>query len=99
MFFFHSATYNHQMSLSQLQKLYPSSIGKCAMVFVPPLACEKRRNIGVFLTPVRNFTNARSIQSTFYQCRMIDDNQKRFILHLAIETELFHSASANPCMM
>jgi hypothetical protein len=30
---------------------------------------------------------------------MIDDNQKRFIPHLAIETELFHSAFVNPCMM
>jgi hypothetical protein len=27
------------------------------------------------------------------------DNQKRFIPHLAIETELFHSAFVNPCMM
>jgi hypothetical protein len=51
MFFFHSAIYNHKMSLSKLQKLYPSAIDKCAMVFVPSLACEKRRNIGVFLTP------------------------------------------------
>ena len=30
---------------------------------------------------------------------MIDDNQKRFVPHLAIETELFHSAFVNPCMM
>jgi hypothetical protein len=30
---------------------------------------------------------------------MIDDNKKRFIPHLAIETELFHSAFVNPCMM
>jgi hypothetical protein len=42
------------MSLSKLQKLDPSAIDKCATVFVPPLACEKRRNGGVFLTPLRN---------------------------------------------
>ncbi len=30
---------------------------------------------------------------------MIDDNQKRFILHLGIETKLFHSAFVNLCMM
>jgi hypothetical protein len=30
---------------------------------------------------------------------MKDDNQKRFIPHLAIESELFHSALVNPCMI
>jgi hypothetical protein len=30
---------------------------------------------------------------------MIDDNQKRFVPHLANETELFHCAFANPFMM
>jgi hypothetical protein len=29
------------MRLSKLKKLDPSAIDKCAMVFVPPLACEK----------------------------------------------------------
>jgi hypothetical protein len=32
------------MRLSKLQKLDPSAIDKCAMVFVPPLTIEKRRN-------------------------------------------------------
>ncbi len=31
--------------------------------------------------------------------RMIDDNQKRFIPHLAIDNDFFHSAFVNPCMM
>jgi hypothetical protein len=65
MFFFHSAIYNHKMSLSKLQKLYPSAIDKCAMVFVPPLACEKRRNIGVFLTPVRNLQTRAAFIAPF----------------------------------
>jgi hypothetical protein len=69
------------------------------MVFVPPLACEKRRNIGVFFNTSAQFTKARSIHSAFYHCRMIDDNQKKFIPHLAIETVLFLSAFVNPCMM
>ncbi len=30
---------------------------------------------------------------------MIDDNQKRFILPLAIEYDFFQSAFINPCMM
>jgi hypothetical protein len=86
------------MSLSKLQKLDRSAIDKCAMVFVPPLAIEKRRNWGVLLTPLRNL-QTRSIHSGFYQWRTIDDNQKRFIPHLAIDTELFHSTFVNPCMM
>jgi hypothetical protein len=28
---------------------------------------------------------------------MIDDNQKKFIPHLAIENDFFHSAFVNPC--
>jgi hypothetical protein len=45
------------------------------------------------------FTNAQTIHSGFYQGVMIDDNKKKFIPHLAIETEPFHSAFVNPCMM
>jgi hypothetical protein len=30
---------------------------------------------------------------------MKDDNQKKFILHLAIDTKFFHRAVANPCAM
>ncbi len=48
---------------------------------------------------IAQFTNALSIHSAFYQGRMIDDSQKRFIPHLAIESELSHSASVNPCKM
>jgi hypothetical protein len=51
------------MSLSKLQKLYPSAMDKCAMVFVPPLACEKEE-IEAFIA---QFTNARSVHSAFYQ--------------------------------
>jgi hypothetical protein len=42
------------MSLSKLQKLDPSAIDKCAMNFVPPLACEKEEIEALFLTPLRN---------------------------------------------
>jgi hypothetical protein len=37
-----------------LQKHDPCAIDKCAMVFVPPLANEKRRNPGVLLTSLHN---------------------------------------------
>ncbi len=80
MFFFHSAIYNHKMSLSKLQKL--------------SISISRR-----FFNTSAQFTNAHSIHSAFYHCIMIDDNQKRFIPHLTIETELFHSAFENPCMM
>ncbi len=53
------------MSLSKLQKLYPSAIDKCAMAFIPPLACEKRRNIGVFLTPVHNLQTLAAFIAPF----------------------------------
>ncbi len=71
------------MRLSKLQKLDPSAIDQCTMVFVPTLAIEKRRNWCVFLTPLRN------LQKRIYQWRMIDDNQKMFIPHLAIENDFF----------
>jgi hypothetical protein len=33
------------MRLSKFQKLDPSAIDKCAIVFVPPLAIEKKEEI------------------------------------------------------
>ncbi len=59
----------------------------------------KRGKLRRFFNTIAQFTNACSIHSAFYQWRMIDDNQKRLISHLAIETELFHSTFVNPCMM
>jgi hypothetical protein len=38
------------MPLSKLQKLNPSAIGKCAMVFVPPLAIWKMKKLRCFNT-------------------------------------------------
>ncbi len=53
------------------------------MVFVLPLANEKRRNWGIFNTIAR-FTNERSEE--WY---IIGDNQKRFIPHLDIDNDFF----------
>jgi hypothetical protein len=56
------------MPLSKLQKLDPSAIDKCAMVFVPPVAIEKRRNFLMrFVNTIAQFTNTCSIHSGFYQ--------------------------------
>ncbi len=52
--FFSFHNLQSKVRLSKLQKLYPSAIDKCAMVFVPPLAVEKLRNWGVLLTPLHN---------------------------------------------
>ncbi len=87
------------MRLSKLQKLDPAAIDKCAVVFVPPLAIKKRRNWGVFVNTIAQFTHARNIHSGFYQWRTIDDNLERFIPHLAIDNDFLHSAFVNPCMM
>jgi hypothetical protein len=53
------------MRLSKVQKLDPSTIDKCAMVFVPPLAIEKKRNCGVLLTPLRNLQTRAAFIAAF----------------------------------
>jgi hypothetical protein len=68
------------------------------MFFVPPLAIKKKE-LRRFVNTIAQFTNAGSIHSGFYQWRMIDDNQKRIIPHLAIDNAFFHSTFVNPCMM
>jgi hypothetical protein len=59
----------------------------------------KKKKMMHFVKTIVQFTNARSIHSGFYQWRMIDDNEKRFIPHLAIDNDFFHRAFVNPCMM
>jgi hypothetical protein len=86
------------MRLSKLKKLDPSAIDKCNMVFVLPFAMKKEE-IKAFFNTIAHLTNARIIYSDSYQCRMIDDNQKMFILHLAIDIDFFHSMFVNPCIM
>jgi hypothetical protein len=84
------------MRLSKLPKLNPSAIGKCAMVFVPPLSVGKRR--GVLITPLRNLQISGAFIAAF-----TSEKQwmtiKKFIPQLAIGTKFFHSAFFNPCMM
>jgi hypothetical protein len=53
------------MRLSKFQKLDPSAMDKCAMVFVPPLAIEKRRNWGVFFTPLLNLQTRAAFTAAF----------------------------------
>jgi hypothetical protein len=47
------------MRLSKLQKLDPSAIDKCAMVFVPPLTIKKEE-IEVFYNTIGQLRNVRS---------------------------------------
>ncbi len=97
MFFFNSAIYNHKWAyLSfKISSLHNRQVcnGLCSAFGL------WKKKLWPFFNTIAQFTNARSIHSAFYQWRMIDDNKKRFIPHLAIETELFHSAFVNPCMM
>jgi hypothetical protein len=53
------------MRLSKRQKLDPSAIDKCAMVFDSPLASEKIKNLGVFLTPLRNLQMRAAFVAAF----------------------------------
>ncbi len=53
------------MRLSKLQKLDPNAIDKCAVVFVPPLAIKKKRNWGVFVNTIAQFTNGATFIAAF----------------------------------
>ena len=50
-------------------------------------------------TVFAQFTKARSINGAFYKWKTKDENQKMFILQLAIENEFFQHAFANPRTM
>jgi hypothetical protein len=41
----------------------------------------------------------QSIHRGFFKLKMMDDDQKKCIPQLAIETEFFHRAFVNPCTM
>jgi hypothetical protein len=51
------------------------------------------------MTVFVQFTTARSIHRSIYKWKTMDDNQKKFIPKLEIDTEFFHRAFANPCTM
>ncbi len=67
------------------------------MVFVQPLAVEKWKYWGVLLTPLRNLQMRGAFIATFTSEKRWDDDQKKFILQVAIDTEFFHRAFVNPC--
>ena len=64
-FLFSFRTLQSQKRLSKLQKPDPSAIDKCAMVLVPPLAIEKRKNLGVLLPPLRNLQTHQAVIAAF----------------------------------
>jgi hypothetical protein len=65
------------------------------MVFVPPLAVEKRRNRGVLLTPLCNIQMPGAFKAAFTSEKHWMTVKK--ILQLAFDTECFHCAFGNPC--
>ena len=79
-------------------RLDPSVIDKCAMVF-SIFGHWKKKKLRRFVNTIAQFTNVRSIHSGFHKWKAIDDNKKKFILHLAIDTEFFHSAFVNSCTL
>jgi hypothetical protein len=60
---------------------------------------KKEEIEGVFLTPLRILQMRRAFIAAFTSEKTMDDNQKKFIPQLAINTDFFHSAFVNPCMM
>jgi hypothetical protein len=49
-----------------------------------------------FFNTSTQFTNARIIHCGFDKCKTLDDDQKKVIPQLAIDTEVFHRVFANP---
>jgi hypothetical protein len=45
------------------------------------------------------FTKRRAFIEAFYKVKTMDDNQKKFIKQLEIDTKFFRCAFANPCTM
>ncbi len=50
-------------------------------------------------TVFAQFKKERSIHRAIYKWKTIDDNLKKFIPQLAIDTEFCHRAFANTCTM
>ncbi len=94
------------MRLSILQKLNPSAIGNCAIVFVPRLAIWKRRNWGTFAhwsmqvrLFLRNLQTRGAFIVAFTSEKWKITTKKKLVLQFAIDTKFFHCEFANPCMM
>jgi hypothetical protein len=49
-----------------------------------------------FVNTIAHFTNARSIHSGFYKWKTMDDNKKKLIAQMVIDTKFFHRAFVNP---
>jgi hypothetical protein len=59
------------------------------MVFVPPLAVEKKKKYRRFVNTIAQFMNALSFHIGFCKWKTKDDDQKKFILQFAIDTDVF----------
>jgi hypothetical protein len=91
--FFHKRNWTITSSLKVLSsKIDPAEIRLIRKVVI------KERGAAVAHT-IAHFTNAQSIHSGSYKWKTMDGNKKKFIPQLAIDTEFFHSAFVNPCMM
>ncbi len=77
------------MRLSKLQKTWSLRNWQVRYGLCSAFGQWKKKKLRRFVNTIEQFTNARSIHSGFYQWRMIDDNKKMFILHLAIENDFF----------
>ncbi len=71
------------------------------MVFVPPFTVEKIKKLGRFVNTIAQFTNAKSIHSGFYKWKMMDDDQKKFILQWPLMPNVFieHLSKKHPAYL
>jgi hypothetical protein len=88
MFFFITAIYTRKCAYLSFKNSIPPqlTIALWSLFRLWPL---KKEEIVAFFNTNAQFTNGRSIHSGFYKRRMIDDNQKMFIPHLALEKDFF----------
>jgi hypothetical protein len=60
---------------------------------------KKGESEGVLLTPLHILQMRRAFIAALTSEKSMDDNQKKFIPQLPVDTKFFHSAFLNPCMM
>jgi hypothetical protein len=75
-----------------------NNLNSCGDIHCALGQLKKEEIEGVLLTPLRILQMRRAFIAAL-KVKTMDDNQKKFIPQLAIDTKFFHSAFVNPCMM
>jgi hypothetical protein len=76
-----------------------NNLDSCGDIHCALRQLKKKKKLRAFANTIAHVANAQSIHSGSYKRKTMDDNQKKFIPQLAIDTEFFHCTFVNPCMM